>query len=120
MVQENCDKTDTHFCAFDELYSGTNPDEAVVSSMAFMEYLVKFKNVGCLLTTHFIKVCKKLQKNKNIVNYHMETIKGTDAFDFKYTYSMKLGISEVRGGIKVLTDMNYPKEILANTKKMKA
>jgi hypothetical protein len=32
--------------------------------------------------------------------------------DFKYTYSMKLGISEVRGGLKVLTDMNYPKEIL--------
>jgi len=118
IIQEN--PNDTHLCSFDELYSGTNPDEAVISSLAFMEYLVKFKNVGCLLTTHFIKVCKKLQKNKNIVNYHMETIKGTDAFDFKYTYSMKKGISEVRGGIKVLTDMNYPKEILANTQKIKA
>jgi energy-coupling factor transporter ATP-binding protein EcfA2 len=118
IIQEN--PNETHLCSFDELYSGTNPDEAVISSLAFMEYLVKFKNVGCLLTTHFIKVCKKLQKNKNIVNYHMETIKGTDAFDFKYTYSMKKGISEVRGGIKVLTDMNYPKEILDNTQKMKA
>jgi DNA mismatch repair ATPase MutS len=116
IIQEN--PNETHLCSFDELYSGTNPDEAVISSLAFMEYLVKFKNVGCLLTTHFIKVCKKLQKNKNIVNYHMETIKGNNAFDFKYTYSMKLGISEVRGGIKVLTDMNYPKEILANTQKM--
>jgi len=118
IIQEN--PNDTHLCSFDELYSGTNPDEAVISSLAFMEYLVKFKNVGCILTTHFIKVCKKLQKNKNIVNYHMETIKGKDAFDFKYTYSIKKGISEVRGGIKVLTDMNYPKEILANTQKIKA
>ena len=118
IIQEN--PNETHLCSFDELYSGTNPDEAVISSLAFMEYLVKFKNVGCLLTTHFIKVCKKLQKNKNIVNYHMETIKGVGAFDFKYTYSMKPGISEVRGGIKVLTDMNYPKEILANTQKMQA
>jgi len=118
IIQEN--PNETHLCSFDELYSGTNPDEAVISSLAFMEYLVKFKNVGCLLTTHFIKVCKKLQKNKNILNYHMETIKGKDAFDFKYTYSMKKGISEVRGGIKVLTDMNYPKEILANTQKIKA
>jgi DNA mismatch repair ATPase MutS len=117
IIQEN--PNETHLCSFDELYSGTNPDEAVISSLAFMEYLVKFKNVGCLLTTHFIKVCKKLQKNKKIANYHMETIKGNNAFDFKYTYSMKLGISEVRGGIKVLTDMNYPKEILANTQKMK-
>jgi hypothetical protein len=116
IIQAN--PNETHLCSFDELYSGTNPDEAVISSLAFMEYLVKYKNVGCLLTTHFIKVCKKLQKNKNIVNYHMETIKGNNAFDFKYTYSMKLGISEVRGGIKVLTDMNYPKEILDNTQKM--
>lgn len=116
IIQAN--PNEMHLCSFDELYSGTNPDEAVISSLAFMEYLVKFKNVGCLLTTHFIKVCKKLQKNKNIVNYHMETIKGSNAFDFKYTYSMKLGISEVRGGIKVLTDMNYPKEILDNTQKM--
>lgn len=116
IIQAN--PNETHLCSFDELYSGTNPDEAVISSLAFMEYLVKFKNVGCLLTTHFIKVCKKLQKNKNIVNYHMETIKGNNAFDFKYTYSMKLGISEVRGGIKVLTDMNYPKEILDSTQKM--
>jgi hypothetical protein len=46
----------------------------------------------------------------------METIK-TET-DFKYTYSMKLGISEVRGGLKVLTDMNYPKEIIENSQKM--
>jgi DNA mismatch repair ATPase MutS len=114
IIQKNPDEN--HLCSFDELYSGTNPDEAVISSLAFMEYLVKFKKVNCLLTTHFIKVCKKLQKNKKIVNYCMETIK-TET-DFKYTYSMKLGISEVRGGLKVLTDMNYPKEILENSQKM--
>jgi len=115
IIQEN--PNESHLCSFDELYSGTNPDEAVISSLAFMEYLVKFKNVNCLLTTHFIKVCKKLKKNKKIVNYCMETIK--EGEDFNYTYRMQLGISEVRGGIKVLTDMNYPKEIIENTQKMK-
>jgi len=107
---------ETHLCSFDELYSGTNPEEAVISSLAFMEYLVKFKNVRCILTTHFIDVCKKLKQNKNILNNLMETIRENG--DFNYTYLMKPGISEVRGGIKVLTDMNYPKEILDNTKKM--
>ena len=44
-------KTDTHFCAFDEIYSGTNPDEAQTSAASFMLYLQKYKNVSTLLTT---------------------------------------------------------------------
>jgi DNA mismatch repair ATPase MutS len=46
-IKENDDET--HICAFDELYSGTNPDEAVTSATAFMNYLVKNNNVSCLL-----------------------------------------------------------------------
>ena len=49
---------ESHLCIFDELYSGTNPEEAIASAHAFMEYLAKFKDVKCLLTTHFIDVCK--------------------------------------------------------------
>jgi DNA mismatch repair ATPase MutS len=33
----------------------------------------------------------------------------------KYTYNLVPGISEIKGGINVLTEMNYPKEILSNT-----
>ena len=32
-----------------------------------------------------------------------------------YTYKMEKGISEVKGGINVLTDLNYPKEIIDRT-----
>ena len=97
---------------FDELYSGTNPDEAVMSALGFMEYLVKFPQVKCLLTTHFIDVCKSLGSRKMVQNYHMNTIVNADGTDFTYTYLMKMGISEVRGGFKVLQDMSYPKEII--------
>ena len=107
------DKKDTHFCAFDELYSGTNPDEAATSATAFMEYLVKNANVSCLLTTHFVKVCKQLKKNKMVENYHMKTDK--DGSRIKYLYKLEKGISIVKGGINVLSDMNYPQEILDNT-----
>jgi len=102
-----------HFCVFDELYSGTNPDEAITSATAFMNYLIKNQNVYCLLTTHFIKVCKNLKKNKNILNYHMVTENKNNKLIYKYKLSE--GISEVKGGIKVLTEMNYPKEIIDNT-----
>ena len=99
----------THFCVFDELYSGTNPEEAVISANAFMKYLIKRKNVSCILTTHFIELCKKLDKNELIENYRMKT-----EDDLSYTYFLEKGISTVRGGIKVLCDMNYPKEIIDN------
>lgn len=106
-------QNETHFCIFDELYSGTNPEEAIVSAAAFMEYIVKHDNVTCLLTTHYIKLCKKLSKNTSIINYHMKTIKNENGFE--YTYKLKKGISKTKGGIKVLTDMDYPVEILEKT-----
>lgn len=112
------DPSDNHFCVFDELYSGTNPDEAVASASAFMNYLAKYNGVDCLLTTHFFDLCTHLEKNKNFDNYHMETIKdNTDASSkkFSYTYLLKKGVSNVRGGIKVLEDMEYPEEIIANS-----
>jgi len=105
-----------HFCVFDELYSGTNPEEAVSSASAFMNYLVKFKGVNCILTTHFFDLCKHLEKNESFENCHMETIKDkNNDKKFSYTYLLKKGISSVRGGIKVLEDMNYPSEIIVNS-----
>jgi hypothetical protein len=113
--ENNGGEDDSHFCVFDEIYSGTNPDEAVISALAFMQYLVKIENVQCIMTTHFIKVCKKLNKNKRVKNYHMHVDLTTNN-DFSYTYKMKEGISEIHGGIKVLNDMNYPSEIINNTR----
>ena len=107
-------KNKTHFCVFDELYSGTNPDEAVMSGIAFLEYLTKYKNVTYILTTHFVEICKKMSDNTNIKNYNMQTIKQDDTF--RYTYIFQEGISEIKGGIKVLSDLNYPIEIINKTK----
>ena len=109
---EEPDNKVTHFCIFDELYSGTNPDEAITSATAFMNYIVKTDNVTCLLTTHYIKICKKLSKNKKITNFNMKTNKKGNSFE--YTYKLVKGISTVKGGLKVLSDMNYPNEILQN------
>jgi DNA mismatch repair ATPase MutS len=103
---------ETHFCVFDELYSGTNPEEAEQSATSFMKYITKHENVSCLLTTHFIKVCKKLETTKTIVNYKMLTENKNNELIYKYILSK--GISNVKGGIIVLKQMNYPKEIIDN------
>ena len=75
-----------------------------------MDYIVKNDNVTCLLTTHYTKLCSKLSKNKRIQNFSMKTEKKNDSFE--YTYKLVDGISKIKGGLKVLKDMNYPKEIL--------
>ena len=112
----NNNKKDYHLCVFDELYSGTNPEEAVIGSTAFMEYLVKNKYVSSMLTTHFINVCEKLENNQNIINYHMDVTKQNNKITYNYLF--KEGISKVKGGLNVLYDMNYPKEIIENTIKI--
>jgi DNA mismatch repair ATPase MutS len=105
-------KDETHFCIFDELYSGTNPEEAETSATAFMMYLQKYKNVSSMLTTHFINICKKLDNTKGIQNCQMITEKNGNLI--KYKYKLKKGISNIKGGITILTDMNYPKELIDN------
>jgi hypothetical protein len=106
----NDNKNQSHFCAFDELYSGTNPEEAEFAATSFMLYLQKYKFVCSLLTTHFIKVCKDLDNTKTIKNYKMVTKISENKL--LYTYKILPGISEVKGGINVLTSLNYPKEII--------
>jgi MutS domain V len=112
-INENS-SNETHFCIFDELYSGTNPEDAIASANAFLKYITKYKNVDFMLTTHFIELCHKLKNDKHIENFHMKTEKIGD--DFNYIYQLEKGVSDIRGGVKVLDDMNYPKEIIDATR----
>jgi len=100
-----------HFCIFDELYSGTNPEEASKAGHAFLEYLSKFSNVNFILTTHYFSICKKFKKSDVIQNYKMIVNVLKDG-SFEYTYKIKKGISKMKGGIRVLKDLDYPDEII--------
>lgn len=113
-----------HFCIFDELYSGTNPTEASKSAYAFLLYLSKYQNVDFILTTHYVSVCKRLDKKlrklcenkpskyRAIKNYKMDVLENSETGSVKYTYKMKNGISKIQGAILILEDMCYPREIL--------
>ena len=105
-----------HFCIFDELYSGTNPYEAIGSAYSYLHYMNGFKNVKYMLTTHFIKLCTLFENDKKTTNYNMQT----KMIDEKAIYSYKLikGYSTIRGGICVLRELRYPYQILRSTKKI--
>jgi len=112
LIENNKDKN--HFCVFDELYSGTNPDEAVSSAYGYLNYLNKLNNIDYMLTTHYNKLCKKLTKENN--NFYMKVKKNPNNDDFEYTYKIKKGISKVKEALKVLKDLEYPDNIITNMK----
>ena len=100
------------------MFSGTNVREAEVSSISCMEYITKHKNVTCLLTTHLENVCKKLDEHKLIANFHMKSnkIENGGNRQIQHLYKLKKGISYVEGGVQVLTDLDFPQEIINNIK----
>jgi DNA mismatch repair ATPase MutS len=111
VISNNSNARYRHFCTFDELYSGTNPDEASKAGHAFLEYLSKYKNVNFILTTHYLSICKKYKKSEHIENFKMQ-VNVLNNGDFDYTYKMKRGISKIKGALRVLKDMDYPSEII--------
>ena len=69
-----------------------------------------------MITTHFLDLCRRLNKEKCVLNSHMKIDKVGD--DFTYSYKLAEGISDIKGGIKVLKDLEYPEEIITMTKKI--
>jgi len=108
-------KSKCHLCIFDELYSGTNPYEAITSAISLLEYLDSFKNINFILTTHYIDICEKLDNKSNIKNFKMN-VKFNENNNFSYTYKLEKGISYIKGGTKVLKELNYPKIIVSSVK----
>jgi len=107
--------TKRHFCIFDELYSGTNPYEAVASAYGFIKYLNKYNNLDLFLTTHYTNLCELLQ-NENVQNMHMKIEMSGQDGQIKYLYQLDKGISSIKGGIKVLEDLDYPEDIITSTR----
>ena len=104
-----------HFIVFDELYSGTNPDQAVKSAYSYLKYLGKFDNTSYLLTTHFYSLCSKFNSSDGVVNISMKSQIGEDS-KHKYFYKVQKGISTIKSGFEVLSDMDYPEEIINTLK----
>ena len=99
----------SHLCIFDELFSGTNPSDAVETATGFIKFMNKYKNVRFLITTHYFDLCNKT-KNLNIINKCMDT-SFNDNKEIVYSYKIKNGISQIKAGKDVLKQMDYPEEI---------
>ncbi len=104
-ITNNLDKK--HLCIFDEIYSGTNPNDAVMCAKLYLKYMNKQSNVNYIITTHYIQLCEFFENDSNVVNMKMDVKETEDKI--VYLYKLVNGISYVHGGKYVLKQLDYPK-----------
>ena len=84
----------------DELFKGTNVQDAMKCSNAVIEGLIKNKKSIFLLSTHLYEIGEDLKKYKNINFNYFETSVIDDQLSF--SYQLKKGISNDRLGYLIL------------------
>jgi DNA mismatch repair ATPase MutS len=84
----------------DELFKGTNVQDAMKCSLAVIKGLIKMKNSLFILSTHLYEIGEELKQFKNISFKYFETRVAEDQLEF--TYQLKEGISNDRIGYVIL------------------
>lgn len=84
----------------DELFKGTNVEDAMRCSLAVIKGLVKVKTSLFILSTHLYEIGDELQELPTIAFRHFETMVTEDALSF--SYQLKEGISKDRLGYLIL------------------
>lgn len=84
----------------DELFKGTNVQDAMKCSLAVIKGLIKIKNSLFILSTHLYEIGDELKNYPNISFRYFETMVKDDQLSF--SYQLKEGISNDRIGYVIL------------------
>jgi DNA mismatch repair ATPase MutS len=84
----------------DELFKGTNVQDAMKCSLTVIKGLIKIKNSLFILSTHLYEIGEELKKYPNISFRYFETTVTEDQLEF--SYQLKEGISNDRIGYVIL------------------
>lgn len=98
-VQKIADKRNW-LILIDELFKGTNVQDAMKCSTAVIEGFLKIPNSSFILSTHLYEIGEPLKKYPNIIFSYFETAVQDDQLVF--SYQLKDGISNDRLGYLIL------------------
>jgi DNA mismatch repair ATPase MutS len=84
----------------DELFKGTNVQDAMKCSSVVIEGLLKIKNSSFILSTHLYEIGEALKTHSNICFKYFETI--VEEEQLQFNYQLKEGISNDRLGYLIL------------------
>ncbi len=84
----------------DELFKGTNVQDAMRCSLAVIKGLIKIRGSLFVLSTHLYEIGEEIQSNPNISFKYFETSINNDKLEF--SYQLKDGVSNDRLGYFIL------------------
>ncbi|MEP6617256.1 MAG: DNA mismatch repair protein MutS [Ginsengibacter sp.] len=84
----------------DELFKGTNIQDAMKCSTTVIKGLIKIKNSLFILSTHLYEIGESLQSHPNIAFKYFETT--VDDEQLRFSYQLKDGLSQDRIGYLIL------------------
>ncbi len=84
----------------DELFKGTNVEDAMKCSTTVVEGFLKIPNSAFILSTHLYEIGEPLKKYPNIIFNYFET--SVDGDQLVFNYQLKEGISNDRLGYLIL------------------
>ncbi len=84
----------------DELFKGTNVQDAMKCSLTVIKGLIKIKNSLFILSTHLYEIGEELKNYPNISFRYFETNVNNEQLEF--SYQLKEGISNDRIGYVIL------------------
>jgi DNA mismatch repair protein MutS len=84
----------------DELFKGTNVQDAMKCSLTVIKGLIKIKNSLFILSTHLYEISDELKQYPNISFRYFETTANDDQLEF--SYQLKEGVSNDRLGYLIL------------------
>ncbi len=90
----------TWLVLIDELFKGTNVQDAMKCSSTVIKGLIKIKNSVFILSTHLYEIADELKQYSNISFKYFETSIQNDQLEF--SYQLKEGISNDRLGYLIL------------------
>ncbi len=84
----------------DELFKGTNVEDARRCSLAVIQGLVHLPKTFTILSTHLYEIADSIKKENGILFRYFETEVRSDSLHF--SYQLKEGVSEDRIGFRIL------------------
>ena len=84
----------------DELFKGTNVQDAMKCSLAVIKGLIKIKNSVFILSTHLYEIGEELKQHPNISFKYFETEVHDE--QLRFSYQLKEGVSNDRIGYVIL------------------